>query len=307
MAVAQNATALQKVSSSDFSAGGQLSPEQFNQFFEDVMQEAGFLSDVNRVTVSAESGQLPRLSVGSRLIRAVAENDRTTLKSINQPDVPFDVSKVSLPWELTHEAATQNIVGQSIEAQIRQMFVQQMANDLEILGSIGDTADADPFVGIQDGWITTAQNRGAPTYDHASASVNKALFSQLKATLPEEHRQAGGLVYITSDAQKQEFKEYLTDRSSGAGDQMLMTGDEPTPYGVDIRTPLGWPDDMAMMVNPQNLIYVVNDDLRVKQTTEGEHATLDDVEVIYNLLSKIDYTVLDEAGVALATNIAAPA
>ena len=313
---AANQRAMSKVESGDFSAGGQLAPEQFNQFFQEVQKQTEFLNRARAVPVSAESGSIPKLGVGERLIQPVAENDRVSLQNVDSSDISYQTTKVSLPFELSHEAVTEQIEGNAIEANIRNMFMQQFSVDLEDLGWNGDETNGSGFTAINDGWLTIADSRGAPSVSFDSVgdgsgtdqAISKDLFHQMLQSLdPKYKRSMDNLVFLISSPQYEAFKDNLTDRSTGAGDSMLLTGAQPTPYGANVITPTNFPDDRAVLTNPQNLLYMIQDDLRVKQTREGEHAVLDDVEVIYNMLSKIDYQVMDENAMVVADHIAAPA
>lgn len=302
---ADNTTAMQKAASTDFSTGAQLSPEQFEDFMLDVQNRSTVLDQARMLTPTAESGDIPQLGVGTRLLRNVSENSSTSLNTIDSGDVAYATSKVSLPWQQTWEA--NNEIIDNPEATIRQLYIQQFANDLEILASVGDTGDADNFVNIEDGWLTVSDSAGTATdVDHATAGINKALFQNLRNAMPQRFQERQTQVVLCSYAQKNAYQEYLSDRSTAAGDAMLMTGDEPTPYGMQLLTPLGWPDDRAMMTSMQNLLYIVQDNLRVKSTDSAEKNVLNDVDTIYNMLAKIDYEIMEKEGVATASNIAAP-
>jgi len=299
-----NAGALEKVSSTDFSTGAQLSPEQFEDFMIDVENRSEVLDQARMLTPTAESGDIPRLSVGSELFQQVGEGNSVSLQNINNADVSFSTTKVSLPFEQTWEA--NNEIIDDPEATIRGLFVRQFRRDLELLASTGDTGTSG-FTAIEDGWLTLADNSGNPgTVNHSSAAIDKSLFENMRAAMPERFKKAQNLVFLTSYEQKDAYQEYLTDRSTSGGDAMLMNGDEPTPYGFDIMTPLGWPDDRAMLTSMENLLYIVQDPLRVKTTSDSERNVLNDIETIYNMLAKIDYEIMEKSGVVTADNIAAP-
>ena len=299
-----NAGALEKVSSTDFSTGAQLTPEQFADFMVDVENESNVLGQARRLTPTAESGDIPRLSVGTQLFQQVGENSNVSLQSPDSEDVSFATTKVSLPFQQTWEA--NNEIIDDPEATVRQLFVRQFGRDLEILASIGDTSGSG-FAAIEDGWLSVCDSSSSPgTVDHGSAAIDKSLFEDMRGAMPERYKKAQNLVFLTAYDQKDAYQEYLTDRSTSGGDAMLMNGDEPTPYGFSIATPLGWPNDRAMLTSMQNLLYIVQDPLRIKSTSAAEKNVLNDVETIYNLLAKIDYEVMEKSGVVTASNIAAP-
>lgn len=303
------AHAMQKVSTGDFTAGGLLEPEEFDDFFRDVQEQSEVLSQARAVSVDAPSGQIPRIDVGSQLIQAVDEAQSAQKQTINQPSVPYQTTKVSLPWEITWETANETI--DDAPGATRDLFVNAFSSDLEALASVGDSSTTG-FTAINDGWITIAESRGSPTYNHADGGgaaqpVNKALFMNMLQTIEHQYVEQQTLVFLMSFRQKQEYKQYLTDRQTGAGDAMLMTGQEPQPYGHDILCPLSWPDNQVMLTSMSNLAYIVEDDMRMKSTTSSERNVMNDIDSIMNLLAKIDYQVIEENGVVLGNNVAAPA
>lgn len=301
-------TALQKTTA-DFSTGAQIEDAQFESFMRLVEDSATVLSQVRRLTPTEPSGNIPQLGVGSRLLRSVSEGGSTAKNTIQSSDVPYATSKVSLPWEQTWEENNELI--DDPEEEKRQLFANQFGRDLEILASVGDTANADAFISIEDGWLTLADGGTAPNHDHMDGGttaqpVNNELFEAMINLMPERYENSQTLVFLMSSKQKQEYKESLTSRSTSAGDQMLLSAEEPTPYGYNILSPLGWPDDRAMFTSLQNLVYLVQDPMRLKSTASSERNVMNDIERIYNLLAKIDYQIMEQDGCVTASNIAAP-
>ncbi|GAA2092086.1 hypothetical protein GCM10009725_31180 [Aeromicrobium tamlense] len=85
---------------------------------------------------------------------------------------------------------------------------------------------------------------------------------------------------------------------------MLMTGDEPTPWGDEIVCPVGWPDSRAMYVQPENLIWALWRDVNLDVTTEGARKVLQRLHAIGNFTARTDYAIEDIDGVVTAENIA---
>lgn len=299
---------LEKVTTGDFSAGGLLNRQQFQEFFREVQAQAQILNQVRFEDVDAPKGQIDKIGVGERLLRSATE---ATSGSLNSPDtgkVDYDTEKVELPWEVSVETVEDTIEGEGTADTLVELFANQMSVDLEDLGANGDSADADAFVGIADGWVTFAENdTDTNTYDHQNAEIDKGLFKDLKMALdPRFRRDASNLRWLMSEDQKEEYKDYLTDRSTSAGDAMLMTGQEPTPLGIPIETPVNWPDNSIMLTPMRNLVWVVQRDVNLRFTDEGEAVVRRDLFGIYNMLARIDYVIEDTNGVGLAQNVASP-
>ena len=306
----QNERALEKVTTADFTGAGLLSPEQFDEFFREVQDQSQILGDVRQESVTAPSGELPKIGVGERLLQAANEGTAGTNQNVNTSQIPFQTTKLSLPWELTTESVRETIEGEGTARTIMEMFAAQFAVDLEDLAVNGDETGTG-FVALNDGWLALAGSRGAPTYDHTDGAgtaqaVNKGLFSSMLQSLDAKYKRDNGLVFLMAQSQKEAFKEYLTDRSTGAGDNMLLTGDEPTPYGYEILCPVNFPEDQVLLTRPNNLMYMIQRDVEMRQATTGSEVTKRDLYAIYNMLAKIDFQIEDENAMVLGSGLAAP-
>ena len=204
------------------------------------------------------------------------------------------------------ETVEDTIEGEGTADILVDKFARQFGVDSEDLAFNGDESSGDPFLSINDGWIVDAETQGpAANVDHQNATIDKTIFSNLMTSLdPKYRRNPENLVYMTSLNQKQNYKEYLTDRSTAAGDAMLMSGEEPTPYGRPIVTPVGFPDDRIMLTTPMNLVWGVHRDVNMRVTQEGEAVVKRDLYGIYNLLARTDYKVEAADAVSLAQNVA---
>lgn len=301
-----NQRAMHKTTTSDFSAGGMLNRQQFNEFFLEVQDSAQVLDQIRAVPRDDKNGQIDKLGVGTRILRSATE--ATAAASKETPDtgkVDYDTVKVEVPWDVSSEVVEDTIEQAGTADKLVQMFSNQFAVDSEDLGFNGDTTSADPFEAINDGWIVKAEAEGAAAYDHLGATINTDLFEELLASIPPKYRRdPEGLKFLMSLDQKQAYKQSLVDRSTSAGDAMLMTNQEPTPYGFEIETPVGFPSDRVMLTDPRNLIWVVQRDMKMRFTDEGAKVVENDLFGIYNMLSRTDYVVEDGGGVALANNVA---
>jgi hypothetical protein len=305
-----NVNALEKITTGDLTSGGLLKPEEFQQFFRDVQEQSDVLNRARAVPVDAPSGDIPRFDVQPRTMRAVAEGGSTPEVVPEQPSVPYQTQKTSLPWSLTWESVNESIG--DYEALVRRTFTRRFASDLEILSSVGDEASANAFESTNDGWYVLAQARGVPAHDHMNGGttahpVNTELFDSMRGLMPEKVKtDRNDVVFFLSNAQKEAYETSLTDRTTAAGDAMLLSMDEPTPFGYQIMTPLGWPNDVAMMASMRELAYVIQNNIRLKSTTQSKENVMNDYAVFANLLSKTDFVILDDEAVVTATNIAAP-
>ena len=310
--MAHAARQLDKVTTGSFEAGGLLNRQQFAEFFREVQDQAQILDQVRFEDVSAPKGQIDKIGVGERLIRSATE---ATSGDTNEPDtgkVEYNTEKVELPWEVSMETVEDTIEGEGTADTLVELFANQMSLDLEDLGNNGDVdatgTDDDAFLNIVDGWITHAEaDSDTNIYDHQGGPMEKDIFKRLKLKLPTRYRRDTSMLrWLMSADQKEEFKDYLSDRNTSAGDAMMMTGQEPTPHGIPIESPVNFPDDTIMLTMMPNLVWIVQRDVRMRFTNEGEAVVRRDLWGIYNMLARIDYVIEDAKGVALAQDIEVP-
>ncbi|GGL55112.1 phage major capsid protein [Halocalculus aciditolerans] len=304
-----NRDALDKVTTGDFAGGGLLSDKQFEQFYQKVQDQTVLMPRIRIQPVDAPKGQIDKIGVGERLLREATEGESSGDSGLNSPNtgkIDYSVTKVELPWELSNETLEDTIEHENTANILLNKFTRQFGVDIEDLGANGDESSGDSFIGIEDGWIKLATDQGSPTYDHQNAAIDKSVFSNVRHLLDQKYKRTQNLVFVGSGSQKEEFEEYVTDRSTAAGDAMLMNGDDPTPFGYDWITPPSWPDDTIMFVDPQNLLFIPQRRQKVNMTTEGEAIVRRDLYAIYNMIARADFQIEEAEGVALATNIAAP-
>lgn len=308
MSSIRNDRSLQKVTTGDFSGGGLLNRQQFEEFSLMAQDQTQVMDQVRFEAVDHPKGQIDRLGVGERLLRAATEATAGTQQAPQTGSIQYDSVKMELPWEVSMETVEDTIEGDGTADRLVELFAQQFGVDSEDLAFNGDESSTDNFLQINDGWITKADaSTDTNTYDHGNAAIDKEAFDNLLRGLPDKYRRdTSNLVFMTSLDQKQAYKDYLTDRSTASGDAMLMTGEEPTPYGLPIETPVGFPDGRVMLTDLRNLIWVAQRQMRMRFTQEGEAVVNRDLFAIYNLLARTDYQIEDANGISLASNVAAP-
>lgn len=298
-----------------FGTGGTLNRQQFDQFFQEVQDVPQILNRVRAVDVPlGEEHQIDAIGVGERIIRSATEGQSGDEVGVSDRKVDIDMVELELPFSISRRVLEDTIEGGNTADVIMDLFGSQFAVDSEDLGFIGGdpvgdlTGDDATFAGINDGWLQQSLNENRDVYDHASADIDESAFSALINELdPKYQRNGQELAFITSWRQKQAYKEYLTERDTAAGDAMLMTGDEPTPYGHEIITPVGMPDDYVMFCNPQNLIWAVLRDVDLQVTAEGSRVVLERLAAIGNFTARTDYVIEDPEGIVVAENVASPA
>lgn len=286
-----------------------LNQQALKEFVHKAVEEQVLLKHVRTETVTAPMGKILKFNIGSRVIRSPAEGSSvTTDVGFSTAGVDYQTVKVMLNVPITREAIEDNVYREQLGNRIMQLVAQAFGRDLEDLGINGDTAtpDTDPdyeFLKIDDGWIKLGSS--AHTYDHQGGSIDKDVFSKLIRALPPKYR-VTGLTFIMSPNQLEAFKDYLTNRSTAAGDMVLMQGGEVKPFGIPVITPPKWPDDEVWLTHPKNLVFIVQRDVTIRKTTQSDEVLDKDLYAKYVITARIDYVIEETDAIARAVNVASP-
>ena len=95
---------------------GLLSAEQSKKFLQQTFEATNLGPMVRHEMRVAKSGEIDKIGIGSRLLRAKVENNDDGYRAgINTSAVTYSTVAVRLPWEITEEALRENIEGQNLE------------------------------------------------------------------------------------------------------------------------------------------------------------------------------------------------
>ena len=310
----KNSQVIKDITTQSFAEGGLLNRQQFATFYQEVQDEAQLLDRVRFEPLSGPEYQIDRIGIGEFNLRGVGEGDRADLRDIETGQIDIDVVKTSLPFELTRETIEDTLEYENTAEIILSKFTQAYAFETEYLGWQGDTdyVDADPgdepegFKSINDGWFKIAEERGSPTVDAGATTLDEGHLFDATYAMEDMFLRASDPLFVCHPKQAIAYREALSDRQTMLGDEMLTTGQMPTPTGYNIAVSSALPIDQAMFTDLSNLIYAVHRDMRVSVTTESEAVVMNDLFAQYNLTSRFDYQIEDEDGVVVIDNLADP-
>ncbi len=262
---------------------GLLNPEQSSEFFRRTFDATPFGQLHRRVQRTARTGDIDKVGVSRRILRRKAENaDDNYRVGLDFSHVSYSTVPMRLPWEITEETLRENIEGSDFEDTAISLMTSQLGVDLEDLHFNGDTTDADPFLSINDGWLRQIrQSADSHLVDHGAdppgnAFGRESLFALLRALPSKYHGE--GLKWIMSPSRRIIWQEYLSQRTTNAGDAALIAaGDQVnSPLGYEAVTVPAMPDDVIILANPQNFVSVWTYEVRLRRTTEGREAIMQD-------------------------------
>lgn len=301
------------IATGDFiTASGLLAAEQATAFLDAVYEATPFSSMHRRQTRRAKSGTIAKIGIGQRLLRPkTAGVDDATLAKPTFGEVGYQTVSYRLDWEIEEEVFEENIEGAGFEDHVVRLMTDSIGRDLEDLHFNGNTADVSadaPFLTMNNGWLRTLETgglahrvNGATT---SSGNVEKTHFFNAIEAMPNKYLSTGRLRWIASPTTWSRYAEYLTNRATGAGDAVLMSGSVSQVAGIPIVAVPAMPNSRILLADPQNFIAVNTRDIRRRRTTEGREAIRSDKR-FYAIFLDDDAIIEEQDGVVDTYGMAA--
>lgn len=267
------------------SATALLDAERGNSFVRTLKEKGALSSKMRQEIRTASTGEIDKLSTGTRIIRAATENTDDGYRAGATFDtVSYTTRKVRLPWEVTEDLFHENIAGEGLEGVLLDEMTNQFSYDLEDLEVNGDTTDVSgdsAFLTINDGILKLISTAAVAGRNIDGSAINggvlsKAHYFDALFALPNKYRVQPGLVWIMSPNRQVMWWESLTDRLSDAGDALLLgsNGAADRPFGHPIVTVPSWPDSTIVLANPKNFVRVISWQVRRRRVTGATDAQL---------------------------------
>lgn len=259
---------------------GLLNPEQSKRFIQQTFDATPLGGLIRHEMRRAKTGEIDKIGIGSRILRKKTENtDDGYRASVNPSAVEYSTTAVRLPWEITEETLRENIEGQGFEATVANLMSRQLGVDLEDLYLNGDEAtdSGDPdydFLKINDGWIKQIKNGGHVIDAATESGMSLDIFYKALAALPNKYNN-GKLRWLMSPHRAQEWELFLLNKVVNAGGVVPESV-----YNAPAKIPTvevpALTDDVILLADPKNLIVVNTYDVKIRKTTEGKEAIMQD-------------------------------
>ncbi|TET34834.1 MAG: phage major capsid protein [Planctomycetota bacterium] len=220
--------------------GGDLNPEQSEKFITYLHDLSVMAKDARLIPMKSKKREINKIGIGQRATVPASEGiDPGVRKKPTFSKTVLDTVELMTPFEITYDVFEDNIEGDNLENSIIKLFATQIAMDHEELYIMGDTASADPFLALTDGWRKTA-NAGGHVYDHEGGGIVVDILGQLLDLVPEKYlRDYGDLRYYVSPKFEHAYKKILGQRPTPAGDKFLLTDTPATYAGIPLtRVPM---------------------------------------------------------------------
>lgn len=286
-------------------SSGMLKPEQASKFIQQTFDATSLGSLVRHVTKKAKTGEIDKIGIANRIIRKKVENtdDGDRAKPITS-QIEYSCKAVRLPWEITEETLRENIEGQNLEKIITDLMTTQLGIDLIDLYLNGDeeVSSSQPdydFLKIDTGWIKQIES-GGHIVDNGNKALSLDMFYNLLRAVPNKYNN-GKLCWIMSPHMKQNWERSLynatVSNGSTAPESMYKA-----PAGIPIKTEAMFADDKIMITDPKNLIVTNTYDVKIRKTTEGKEAIMQDKR-FYVIHLDFDTLIEEIDATGLITNI----
>lgn len=298
------------------SNGGYLEDEQAAAFVRKLIKSPTLLSEVRTVEMRSPVRQINKIQFGQRIMRA-APAIGSALSS-GQRAAPSTEQVLLQTFEtvavvyLGYDVLEDNIerigsLGQHMDAggsalsgglrdTIVDLMAERAALDLEELALNGDSASADSYLALNDGFLVETETNGNIA-DFNGAQISKELFKVGMQILPDQyHRGQAQMRHYISVDQDIEYRNTIASRATGAGDNFLQGQQNPTPFGVPTRQVMTMPEDKGLFVNPKNLIMGIQ-----RQILMEFDKKIEERQYVIALSVRLDFQV-EEAEAAVVYN-----
>lgn len=316
------------------------------QFLVDrVIDESALLKMVRKLTMNRSRVEIPRMSIGDRVMRASHPGGHVETRPYYADGIPtlgglpstggtlgvagdgsdplvlesgsdeflvtpefgsiiLESSKLVLPWAITEEFLEDNPEKGAAEQRIATIMGIQAANDLEDLAVNGDEQSADSLLRANDGYLIQAANAGRG-FDWLSAPQTTNTFEQSLRFLDTKYRRnLRQLRFVLHPDRWMDYVQSIAARQGNMADQYLagLVGN-PTYGGVPLEACPFMPDDQILLTHPDNLIFGVEREMKMRKTMDGQQAIYND-ERYYALHIRCDFRIQNTEAVVLTQNVA---
>lgn len=319
------------------------------QFIVDrVIDESGLLKMVRKVNMNRSRVEIPRMSLGTRVMRATRPGGHPEsepyyaagtpafnpalpdgagnvgletgaaehLVSPEYSTVVLESSKLVLPWAITEEFLEDNPEKGAAEQRIASIMGIQAANDLEDLSLNGDETSTDGLLRANDGYLLQAAGAGGNVTDFGAGGLASAAFTTntlevMLRSLPTKYRRNHRqLRFVVHPDTWQDYVQSIAARQGNMADSYLsgMVSD-PTYAGIPVvSSPFmpgigaGAETGQIMLTHPDNLLFGVEREMRMRKTMDGQQAIYND-ERYYALHIRCDFVIQNVEATALGIGI----
>ncbi|NPV54519.1 MAG: phage major capsid protein [Firmicutes bacterium] len=256
----------------DLAAGGALQPEQANRFIDMVIDTPTIFKNARVERLAASKRIIDKIGFDQRILKPAVENTPLAEADRTKPTtgkVEIDTKEFIAEVRLGYQILEDNIEGRNLEDHIMRLIADRVALDLEELIIQGDTASADTYLKTMDGLLKRISSH---IVDAQSVAISKELWKKLFKAVPTKYiRNKKEWGFYTSHSVEVDWRDFLADRATGAGDRFLLEDVPAVAYGVPVYGCAMMPETgtptvvtSAIFTHPKNIIVGFHRDISVE-------------------------------------------
>lgn len=267
------------------SNGGYLNPEQSNAFIRKLLVAPTLLAQVRRVTMSAPTRKINKISFANRILNAgtggtgpittalaASQRAKATTEQISLQTHEV-IAEIRLPYDVIEDNIEGGNIGTFNEGgnppmaggfrdTIVTLIAERVAIDLEELSIQGDTSSADSYLALTNGYLKLIQSN---IVDAGGQQINRTLLKNAMKTLPSQYRRnRAALGHFVSTEQEIEYRDTIANRETSMGDSQLQSTAQVFAAGSPVVGVPLMPGSSGILTNPLNLIFGVQRDIMME-------------------------------------------
>jgi hypothetical protein len=231
---------------------GLLNAEQSNKFIDYVIDETTMKNMVRVVRFRNSQRLIEKINVANRVAVPKAEaTDPRVRRGVTTSKVTLEHHELMVPFEISDNVKDENIESDSVEDHIIKMMATRLANNIEELYWDGNTTGPaalesdmveggssslyvkDNYLALFAGWLKAAES--GHVLDAENGNITKTLLSRALKQMPTKFRKNKALLkFMMSPDHEQDYRESVSSRATGAGDDALAARGNVPSFGVDL-------------------------------------------------------------------------
>lgn len=240
-----------------------LTPEKADRFIRVVEGSTPILNEARRYTMTSYERDIDRTGFGARILHV--PDDGAAYSDPTFATNKLSVVEVMATIGIKDDALEDNIEKENFENTLIDMIADRAGIDMEELFLKGDTASADTYLALTDGWLKLAANQ----LDGAAADFDPTkvedMFQALFDAVPKKYiRDRNQWRIYCSYKIEDDYRDVLRSRGTGLGDTAQTTGQRLYFKGFPVVPVGNMPDGKALLAHPDNLVYGVYRDIRIE-------------------------------------------
>jgi hypothetical protein len=282
---------------SSLSIGGALTPSASHRYFTTVTDESSFLNKVENVQVGAIEQDVDLFHVSDRQLQRVPEGSEPGSKTgATNKGKRWHLKDVQLFPDVNFSTLIDRQRQGNIETYLSDLFAKVFRNDLLQLGLVGNEADADAFVKLNDGWFTLAKNSTDTAKEANVLATGVDHLSTLDAMLqamPDKYLKEGQTSFLMS---KKNALAWGKEMASKDGlNPYFITGNIPSYNGYSVEGVAGFPQDKFLLTDPKNLGFGMGSTIQRYREVNGRKRCIEYTWTLYS-----DYIIFNDEAVVLS-------